>query len=786
MSDPTFELLSLSVIVESDRNPRTNFDQAALDELADDIKRRGVMQPILMRPLPGRRVPETPKGVTHEIIAGARRFRAASIAGLRVVPCYIVEMDDEAALEAALVENLKRKDLAELEEAEGYEALMKHSGLNADQVAEKIIKSRSYVYARLKLLDLLPAARDALREGKIDASKALLLARIPDAKLQADALRDISRENYSGDPDMGYRAAAQHVQRTYMLKLAEAKFPRGDEDLVPGAGACKACPKRTGANPDLFADVKSADVCTDPKCYRSKEEAHAQRERDEAKARGQTIIDGREARALMPNAYTNRVEGYLRLDDKADSPTDKPLRSVLAKQMVAEGVQPVLVANPHNKGELVAVLPADKVAELLKAKGDDKSADKLNKDAAEEERYRKAQEKKDAEHALESAWRWAVLEATWVKVQAESANQSSGPKLDEVTRHMALRHASGMNQDDAKKLTKLLGLGKVAPKDGLLDWIRTTPTPGAAMLLLVMFTEVGYMHWRSDEQANRGLFVVAEAFGVDKAAIEAQTRANTRAAKASEKKAAKGKPVDPSAAQASGVRGGKTGKTKAPAAPAAKKPKTSPDEAKRGIAAAMQGAEEAAAPTAALPPSDAPATAVICTGATVKVSSKASNKRWRGKTGTVGKFISGQWMVSFLVTPRTGEPVRTPCMFNPSDLTVVAAEELEPGAADAALGNEGAADAGGADQSGSAMRDSSGADIELGHRVEVVGGEQDEGLLGQCGVVDGFGENSVLVLLDGFASEFRFEPKELKSHGKPGLHPQAAWPFPKVGKAVTA
>jgi ParB/RepB/Spo0J family partition protein len=776
----TFQLIPLSALIESDRNPRTTFDHAKLSELAASIKAVGVHTPILVRPLPGRRVPETGPGITHEIIAGARRFRASLEAEETMIPAVIHEMDDNAALEAAIVENLQREGLSELDEAEGYEALMKHSGLAADEVGAKIGKSRSYVYARLKLLDLMPAARDAFREGKIDASKALLLARIPDAKLQADALRDISRENYSGDPDMGYRAAAQHVQRTYMLKLAEAKFPRGDEALVLGAGRCHECPKRTGANPDLFADVKSADVCTDPKCYRAKEEAHAQRERDEAKARGQKIIDGREAKALMPNAYNNRVEGYLRLDNAADSPTDKPLRALLAKQMVAEGVQPVLVANPHNKGELVAVLPADKVAELLKAKGDDKSADKLNKDAAEEERYRKAQEKKDAEHALESAWRWAVLEATWVKVQAESANQTSGPKLDEVTRHMALRHASGMNQDDAKKLTKLLGLGKVAPKDGLLDWVRTTPTPGAAMLLFVMFTEVGYMHWRSDEQTNRGLFVVAEAFGVDKAAIEAQTRANTRAAKASEKKTAKGKPADPPAAQASGVRGGKTGKTKTSAAPAAKKPKTSPEEAKRGIAAAMQGAEGAAASTAALSPSVGPASAVLCTGATVKVSSKASNKRWRGKTGTVGKFISGQWMVSFLVTPRTGEPIRTPCMFNPGDLTVVAAEEVKPGAADAAQDNEGAADYGCADQGGKVAQDNGGADIELGHRVQVVGEE----LGGRWGYVAGFDGRSVLVNLDDFASEYRFEPEELKSHGNTKLNPQAAWPFPKHTEAA--
>lgn len=782
MSDSPFQLIALSALVESDRNPRTHFDHEKLQDLADSIRQHGVNTPILVRPLPGRRVPDTAKGVTHEIIAGARRFRASTLAGQETIPAYIRDLDDAAAMEAALVENLQRDDLSELEEAEGYEALMKVGELNADQVSAKIKKSRSYVYGRLKLLDLMPAARDALRAGKIDASKALLLARIPDAKLQADALRDISRENYSGDPDMGYRAAAQHVQRTYMLKLAEAKFDRKAEDLVPGAGRCHECPKRTGANPDLFADVKSADVCTDPKCYRAKEDAHAQRQRDDAKERGQTIIDGKDAKALMPNSYTNRVEGYLRLDDKADSPTDKPLRTVLAKQMVAEGVQPILVANPHNKGELVAVLPADKVAELLKAKGDDKSADKLNKHAAEEERYRKAQEKAEAERALEAAWRWAVLEATWVKVQAESAGNSSGPKLDEVTRHMALRRASSLNQDDAKKLTKLLELGKVAPKDGLLDWVRTTPNPGAAMLLLVMFSEVGYLHWLPDGGGNTGLFLVAEAFGVDKAAIEAQTRANTRAAKASEKKPAKGKPADPPAAQASGMRGGKTGKTKAPAAPAAKKSKTSAEEAQRGIAAAMQGAEEAAASTAALPPSVGPASAVLCTGATVKVSSKASNKRWRGKTGTVGKFIAGQWMVSFLVTPHTGVPVSTPCMFNPSDLAVVAAEEAGQGAVDAAQATDGAADDGRADRGGKVVQDNGGADIEVGHRVQVVG----EQLTEKWGKVVSIEGGNIAVQLDGLESDFIFSSNELKSHGSASLNPTAAWPFPPVRHEAAA
>jgi ParB/RepB/Spo0J family partition protein len=682
MSDASFKTLALSSLIESDRNPRTHFDPAYLSELAENIKAVGVLQPILVRPLPARRVPDTDRAVTHEIIAGARRFRASRVAGLTTIPVMAVEMDDSAALEAAIVENLQREDLSALDEAEGYEALMKHSNLTADQVAEKIGKSRSYVYARTKLLDLQPAARDALREGKLDASKALLLARIPDPQLQQKALKDLTQANYHGDT-ISYRAAADLVQRTYMLKLADAKFPRKDETLVPAAGACQACPKRTGANPDLFADVKSADVCTDPKCYQAKEEAFATRQREEATARGQTIVDGREAKALMPNSWSNRVEGYLRLDDAADSPTDKPLRSLLAKQLVAEDVQPILVANPHKQGELVAVLPAEKVAELLKAKGDAKSADKVaNASKASQEAEARAA-KEEARRALEAAWRWAVLEATWVKVKEESANQSSGPKLDEITRHMALRHASGINQDNAKKLCKLLELGKVAPKDGLMDWVRTTTTPGAAMLLLLMFAEVEYQHWRdSAEDANKGLFLVAEAFGVDKAAIEAQTRANTRAAKASEKKPEKAKPATPSAAQASGV-GGR--KAKSPKTPAPTKPKTSPEEAMQGIAAAMRGVE-------------------------------------------------------------------------------------------------GAADDGRADQGGKLMQDRDGADIEVGHRVQVVGDQ----LTDKWGKVVSIEAGNIAVQLDGLSSDYIFSADELKSHGDTALNPAAGWPFPKGHNTAVA
>jgi ParB/RepB/Spo0J family partition protein len=608
----TTELIQIapSLIAPSLTNPRKTFNQERLAELAESIKTSGVHSPLLLRPLPADRLQDTftnrAAGAdlpTYELVTGERRLRASIMAEQAMVPALVRNLTDDEVLEIQIIENLQRDDLSELEEAEGYEMLMQHGHngerLTVDQVAAKIGKSRSYVYARLKLLDLIPDSRKAMREGKLDASKGLLLARIPDPKLQLKALKEITHEGFNGRT-MGYREAADHVQRTYMLRLSDARFSIKDADLVPAAGACRACPKRTGANPDLFNDVKSADVCTDPPCFTSKQDAHAAQQRAEAVARGQTIIDGREAKELMPNSWSNRVEGYLRLDDAQDSPTDKPLRSLLAKQMASQDVHPVLVANPHKNGELVAVLKADQVAELLKAKGDTKAADEIANAVDQGEKQRKAQEKKEAENALEAAWRWAVLEATWIKVQAESQGNSSGPKLDEVTRHMALRQASSMNQDNAKKLTKLLGLGKVAPKEALLDWIRTTGNPGAAMLLLVMFNEVEYIHWRPDGENNIGLFLVAKAFGVDPAAIEAQTRANTRAAKASEKKSAKASSTEPPAAQATDKREAKAKKSK-PAGAAPRKAKTTPEEALQGIAAAMQGKEESAASTAENP-----------------------------------------------------------------------------------------------------------------------------------------------------------------------------------------
>jgi ParB/RepB/Spo0J family partition protein len=264
-------------IVPSKTNPRKRFDPVPLQELADNIAKHGILMAILCRPLPG-----STDG-TLEIIAGERRWRAAALAGLAEVPIRVVYVDDLDMLELQIIENLQRQDLHELEEAESYEALLLahkgDAGYGVDEIAAKVGKSRAYVYARLKLCALRPKARTAFYDGELTASTALLLARIPVPDLQDKALKEITKGH---DGVMSYRAAADHVQRTYMLRLDQAKFKIADATLLPGAGACTECPKRTGANPDLFSDVGSADVCTDPLCFGNKRVAHGERIRHAA------------------------------------------------------------------------------------------------------------------------------------------------------------------------------------------------------------------------------------------------------------------------------------------------------------------------------------------------------------------------------------------------------------------------------------------------------------------------------------------------------------------------
>jgi ParB family chromosome partitioning protein len=167
--------------------PRTKMDPESLSELAASIKAQGVMQPILVRPVGGGK---------HEIIAGERRWRAARMAGLAEVPVLIREVEDNAALAMALIENIQREDLNPLEEAGGIQRLVQEFGLTHDAAAQAVGRSRSAVSNLLRLLGLATPVRELLETGALDMGHARALLALAGAQ-QIETARTIAAKGLS-------------------------------------------------------------------------------------------------------------------------------------------------------------------------------------------------------------------------------------------------------------------------------------------------------------------------------------------------------------------------------------------------------------------------------------------------------------------------------------------------------------------------------------------------------------------------------------------------------------
>lgn len=566
MMTATYAALPLETITASTTNPRRHFDQAKLAELAESIRASGVHQPILVRPLPGERVPDTGRAVQYEIVSGERRFRASELAGAATIPAICRELTDDQVLEIQLVENLQRSDLSEQEEAEGYDRLMQHSGLTADLVAEKIGKSRSYVYGRLKLLDLCQEARQALGDGTLDASRALLIARIPDHKLQLHALEFSQRKDYAGNV-VSVRGLQDWLQKEVMLRLDRAPFDVKAEGLLSAVPACMACPKRTGANPDLFADVQSADVCTDPGCFGKKKAAHNEAQAKAAAERGQTVIMGDEAAALLPYDGA-RIEGYQRLDAK-DYIGGKTttLRKVLGKDNLPK---PTLVLNPHTN-EIEEVIP-DTVVKKLLAKVQGKSGKTLTSRAAQVEAHQLEEQFKDRWH--ETAVKRLFAEVSNGKLQVMSVA---------FARLLAVQVVETCYLDamGRRLIEQQLGSGVIGVKDGVAAYVNSCPDDQVAtvLLLLMVLSDLSYGDNDTQERAMR---LLAKEVGTDVDAIKEEIRAEMFPTPGPAEE--DDPPPAPAAPSAKGA--------KKPRGKASTKPvKTSADEAQASIAAAMQQAD---------------------------------------------------------------------------------------------------------------------------------------------------------------------------------------------------
>jgi ParB family chromosome partitioning protein len=180
--------LAISLLKPGKYQPRRAMNGQSLEELADSIRAQGIMQPLLVRPL----ARSAAGASSYEIIAGERRFRAAQIAGLKEVPVLVRDVDDQAALAMALIENLQREDLTVLEEAQGIDRLIREFGLTHEQAAKAVGRSRSATTNLLRLLQLPAPVQQLLREQTIDAGHARALLPLPAMQQRALAQRIVA------------------------------------------------------------------------------------------------------------------------------------------------------------------------------------------------------------------------------------------------------------------------------------------------------------------------------------------------------------------------------------------------------------------------------------------------------------------------------------------------------------------------------------------------------------------------------------------------------------------
>jgi ParB family transcriptional regulator, chromosome partitioning protein len=199
--------LPLSAITRNPRQPRQEFDEAALEELAASISEVGVLQPVLVRP--------TRDDGRYELVAGERRYRAARMAGLTELPALVRETSDDRLLTDALVENIHRTDLDPLEEAAAYQQLLDDFGFTHDELAARLGKSRSAITNSLRLLALPPALQQLVRERALSAGHARALLALDRAEQQERAGRQVVAEGLS------VRATEELVRRILTAPTAE-------------------------------------------------------------------------------------------------------------------------------------------------------------------------------------------------------------------------------------------------------------------------------------------------------------------------------------------------------------------------------------------------------------------------------------------------------------------------------------------------------------------------------------------------------------------------------------
>jgi ParB/RepB/Spo0J family partition protein len=304
-------MVPLASVRASGLHPRLALDEAALNELAHAIAEDGVHEPLLVRPI------QDGPTLVYQVADGHRRLRAAERAKRDPIPVRIRSMTDEEFKREVALANLGRENLTPLEEAQAFASLLDGNGggpvCTVAELAALTGKTDTFVYQRLKLRELRPDVAALLTDGTLPLAHALLIARVPADRQRAAVLGGVYglgsgglREDdgaqplrkllptiwggtHSGlvRPPGTLGELRRWIEEEIHLALTTAPFPTADAELVPAAGSCSMCPKRTGFQPALFPELAAGkDACTDGACFAGKTDAHVARTIQEYKARG--------------------------------------------------------------------------------------------------------------------------------------------------------------------------------------------------------------------------------------------------------------------------------------------------------------------------------------------------------------------------------------------------------------------------------------------------------------------------------------------------------------------
>ena len=524
--------LALEAIARSATN-RKIFKPEALEEMASSIREKGVVQPVLVRPVAciedeARR--KAAGDATHELVYGERRWRGSKIAGAKDIPAIIRELTDHEALKLQVIENAQREDLDPLEEAAQFDELLKNGKTTVDELCAELGKSRATIYGRIKLLSLSAKVKEALRAGKITPQVALLIARIPNPMVADEAAVRILKGDNDGQP-YSFRTVQAFIAKEYMTQLKGAPFDPKDAALVPDAGACAGCPKRSGNQKDLFADVSRADVCTDPVCFRLKCEATRVRALGAAKAEGKIVLSPQDSAELYPYAG-GRIKydaPAVELDAACPFQSKKTWRQIVEKLPQEE--RPNVIVAIDREGNIHELIGRKEAGEAARAL--DIAAPHETRGSMSETSVQQRRDLKEARESHERTIRAVDLAITGVLEKQAKAKDTKA--LFRLLRVLAMKEA---NFDTERRVAKRHGF-TTPKKDGEVRafYDRIGKKAEEAPLSFILET----LLWKSSLFTQRGLpeaiVTACKIYGLDPKKIEAAAKAKPAKPQADEEPA---------------------------------------------------------------------------------------------------------------------------------------------------------------------------------------------------------------------------------------------------------